>query len=138
MFFSLIASIFIAFISPDFYQGTRGIDKSANFSWSSKGRLVDSIVETGVLKDYFKGGSDSVVEIVEFSDIECPFCRRAYFQINDLIKDYGSDVRVVFKNYPLDKSCNAFMEHDVHQNACLAAEFSRCCLLYTSPSPRDS
>jgi protein-disulfide isomerase len=49
-----------------------------------------------------KGGkADAKVTIVQFSDFQCPFCSRVEPTITDLLKDYGKDVRVVWKNNPL-------------------------------------
>jgi protein-disulfide isomerase len=47
------------------------------------------------------GGKDSKVTIIQFSDFQCPFCSRVEPTITDLLKDYGKDVRVVWKNNPL-------------------------------------
>lgn len=50
---------------------------------------------------YFKGPEDAAVTIVEWSDFQCPFCSRAVDLIEQILKAYPEDVRVVFKNYPL-------------------------------------
>lgn len=47
------------------------------------------------------GAPDAVVTIVEWADFECPFCRQVYPFLEDLVKTYPSQVRVVFKFYPL-------------------------------------
>ena len=47
------------------------------------------------------GENDAKVTIVEFSDFECPFCGRVMDSVHKIEKNYGSDVRVVFKNNPL-------------------------------------
>jgi protein-disulfide isomerase len=49
----------------------------------------------------FVGGADAKVEIVEFSDFQCPFCARATDIINDLKKKYGNKIKVAFKQFPL-------------------------------------
>lgn len=48
------------------------------------------------------GSSDALVTLVEFSDFECPFCKRARPTIAQLKKKYGAKLRVVFKHLPLD------------------------------------
>jgi len=48
-----------------------------------------------------KGGKDAKVTIVQFSDFQCPFCSRVEPTIAELLKDYGKDVRVAWKNNPL-------------------------------------
>lgn len=64
-----------------------------------------------------KGKPDAPVTIVEFSDFECPFCRRASATIDEVVRKYGNEVRVVFRHLPL---------RDRHPHAQLAAEASRC------------
>ncbi len=48
------------------------------------------------------GNRDALVTLVEFSDLECPFCSRASTTVDALREAYGPDeLRVVWKHYPL-------------------------------------
>jgi len=47
------------------------------------------------------GPADALVTIVTFSDFQCPFCKRVTPTIEQLRKDYGADLRYVFKHNPL-------------------------------------
>jgi protein-disulfide isomerase len=49
----------------------------------------------------FAGGEKATVEVVEFSDFQCPFCARAAEILNQIKKKYGSKVKVAFKQFPL-------------------------------------
>ena len=40
------------------------------------------------------GPADAPVEIVEFSDFQCPFCQRAYPTVMQVLKTYGDQVRL--------------------------------------------
>lgn len=65
------------------------------------------------------GDKTAKVTIVEFSDFECPFCKKAYEDIvTNLKKDYitSGKVRLVYKNLPLP----------FHQNAAKEAEAALC------------
>jgi len=53
-------------------------------------------------KDYYKGGKNAKITIVEFSDTECPFCKRFHMTMNEVIKKYGDKVKWVYKHAPLD------------------------------------
>ncbi len=44
---------------------------------------------------------DPLVTIVEFSDFQCPFCTRVNPTLDQVMKKYGKDVRIVFKQNPL-------------------------------------
>jgi protein-disulfide isomerase len=48
-----------------------------------------------------KGPADAAVTIVAFSDFECPFCGRVLPTLEQLEKDYGNKIRVVWRNQPL-------------------------------------
>jgi protein-disulfide isomerase len=47
------------------------------------------------------------VTIVEWSDFQCPYCGRAAPTVERLRKEYGKDVRFVFRNLPLPMHPNA-------------------------------
>ena len=64
------------------------------------------------LEGEFKGAADALVNIVEFSDFQCPFCSRVNPQIERVMKDYAGKVRLYFKHYPLS----------FHQDAPLASQ----------------
>jgi len=49
-----------------------------------------------------RGATDALVTLVEFSDFECPFCRRAQPTLDTLLARHGGDLRIVWKNFPLD------------------------------------
>jgi protein-disulfide isomerase len=64
-----------------------------------------------------KGPESAPVTIVEFSDFECPFCKRIYPTLNQIMDDYDGQVRLVFRQFPLNA---------IHPNAQKAAEASLC------------
>lgn len=48
-----------------------------------------------------KGSLDAEVVIVEFADFQCPHCRTAAASLDEVAEEFGDDVAVVFKNFPL-------------------------------------
>jgi protein-disulfide isomerase len=62
------------------------------------------------------GGAKAPVTIIEFSDYQCPFCKRAEDSVDKVMKTYGDKVRLVFRDYPLP----------MHPLARPAAEAANC------------
>jgi protein-disulfide isomerase len=48
-----------------------------------------------------KGPANAKVTIIEFSDFQCPYCSKGKETMDQVLKAYPNDVRVVFKNMPL-------------------------------------
>ena len=49
-----------------------------------------------------KGNPNAKVTVIEFSDFQCPFCSRGASVMEELLKAYPNDVKLVFKNLPLE------------------------------------
>jgi predicted DsbA family dithiol-disulfide isomerase len=47
------------------------------------------------------GAQDAKVEVVEFSDFQCPFCSKASVILKQLKQKYGKKIKIAFKQYPL-------------------------------------
>ena len=62
--------------------------------------------------DPVKGGTNAKVVIQEFSDFQCPFCKRVEPTAQALEKEYGNKIKIVWRHMPLP----------FHKNAPLAAE----------------
>jgi len=63
-----------------------------------------------------KGPANAPVEMIEFSDFQCPFCLSAFPTVAQVVSTYGDRVHLVYRHYPLTN----------HPNARPAAEASQC------------
>jgi len=54
-----------------------------------------------------KGPKGAPLEVIVFSDFQCPFCSRVEPSLTQLEKEFAGKVRVVWKNYPLPFHNNA-------------------------------
>ncbi|HMY18513.1 MAG TPA: thioredoxin domain-containing protein [Polyangium sp.] len=54
-----------------------------------------------------RGHANAEVTLVAFTDTECPFCAQGEERIRTLEKEYGSKIRVVYKNMPMPFHKNA-------------------------------
>jgi protein-disulfide isomerase len=64
-----------------------------------------------------RGPADAPVTIIEFSDYQCPFCRRAEPTVKQVLDTYEGKVRFVFRHFPLDR---------IHPQARGASEAAAC------------
>ncbi len=55
--------------------------------------------------DHIRGNPDAPVKIVEYSDTECPFCKRFHGTMKEVMNEYGKDGKVawVYRHFPLDQ-----------------------------------
>jgi protein-disulfide isomerase len=63
-----------------------------------------------------KGPANAPIEMIEFSDFQCPFCLRADPTVRQVLNTYGDRIHFVYRHYPLPG----------HPNARPAAEAASC------------
>src|SRR3989344_7899897 len=62
--------------------------------------------------DHLRGNADAKVFLVEYSDLECPFCAQFHETAKQLIDEYDGRVAWIYRHFPLDS---------IHPNARPAA-----------------
>src|SRR5436190_5092884 len=63
-----------------------------------------------------KGPDTAPIELIEFSDFQCPFCESAFPTVNQVLNTYGDRIHFIYRHYPLA----------IHPRARPAAEASQC------------
>ena len=55
--------------------------------------------------DHIRGNPDAPIKIVEYSDTECPFCKRFHETMKQVMGEYGDTGKVawVYRHFPLDQ-----------------------------------
>lgn len=100
----------------------------------NNGSLVDNVLATkGKIAiapigpaDHVRGASDAKVTIVEYSDLECPFCKNFHATMIELVEK-SDDVKWVYRHYPLDcKDTNNEECVPLHPRARAEAIASEC------------
>ncbi len=64
-----------------------------------------------------RGAMEAPITIVEFSDFECPFCKRAQPTLKQLMERYRDKIKFAYRDFPLES---------IHPQAERAAEAARC------------
>ena len=67
--------------------------------------------------DWIRGGRNAEVSVVEYSDLECPFCKRHDATMKQLISEYDGKVNWVYRHFPLTQ---------LHPKAPKEAEAAEC------------
>ena len=87
-----------------------GFVASSDLKWAVFGDIVDTSVDPAkavmakinVKDEPFRGAKDAKVTIVEYSDFQCPFCKRGYDTIEQqVLKQYEGKVKFYFRHFPL-------------------------------------
>lgn len=67
--------------------------------------------------DHIRGNPNALVKVVEFSDTECPFCKRFHATMRQAVEEYEGKIAWVYRHFPLDS---------LHSKARKEAEATEC------------
>ena len=73
--------------------------------------------KTAVLDAKSKGVVGATVEIIEFSDFQCPACKKALPLVEEIMKDYPGQIKISFRHFPLPSHEHAYISHQAGQCA---------------------
>ena len=95
---------------------SEAIDAAAKSKWAQgppreSTRLLDEPVVIPTSGAPVTGPADAPVTLVEFSDFQCPYCVAAIPQLQAVLKAYPKQVKLIFKQFPLE----------IHSRAAFAA-----------------
>lgn len=52
-------------------------------------------------QDWVKGKRDAKISIIEFSDLECPFCKQFHPELEKLVQEYPNDVKWAYRHFDI-------------------------------------
>ncbi len=90
--------------------GTISANNEGNNNGTGDGEIIDIEVNEG---DWVKGNPDSEIVIIEYSDFQCPACGYYYQIAKDIVSEFGSHIKFVYRHFPLTQ---------IHDNAMLASQ----------------
>jgi protein-disulfide isomerase len=97
-------------------------DNTAIIEWEKLDISKDVMQSIAVDGRPERGNKDAKVTIVNYDDFQCPFCSKIHQTLfPELMKSYGNQVRVIYKDYPLVEIHPWAMHAAIDAN-CLAAQ----------------
>jgi protein-disulfide isomerase/uncharacterized membrane protein len=84
------------------------------------------VIGAPIAGGYAQGPENAPIQLVEFSDFECPHCAQAYITLKDLLPRYQNQIRFTYHHFPLSNDCNSAISHKGHEHACRAAVAGDC------------
>lgn len=67
--------------------------------------------------DHMRGPVNAKITMIEYSDLECPFCKRFHPTLQQALNEFPNDVRWVYRHFPLEQ---------LHSKAPKEAEATEC------------
>ncbi|MEK7086876.1 MAG: DsbA family protein [Patescibacteria group bacterium] len=102
----LVAALFIS-ISLVWSTGKKAVDK--NLSADLSGKVQDELTSPVAVSirpvddsDHFWGNKNAPVKLIEYSDLECPFCKDFHPTLKKVVEDYGGEIVWVYRHFPID------------------------------------
>ena len=101
LFIAMIASVIMLATSAD----NKAVEKIISVS-------PPEVLTTSVIGHTRGGGGITSVELVEYSDLQCPACGVYYPVVKSIVEEFGSELKFTYRHFPLKQ---------IHQNAFRAA-----------------
>jgi protein-disulfide isomerase len=70
-------------------------------------------------RDHVYGNPNAPVSLIEYSDFECPFCKRFHATADEIVDAYGGKVNWVYRHFPLSMH-NPGAQKEAEASECVA------------------
>lgn len=109
----VVAGAFIA-VAVYFGGGSGGVAGSGRANQAGQPVINISPVTE---RDHIIGSRNAAAVVIEYSDIECPFCKVFHYTMKEVVSHYQGDVAWVYRHFPIAQ---------LHANATREAEATEC------------
>ena len=86
---------------------------NGNSSSTVPAGFVATTVPAITADDHTQGNAKATVSLIEYADYECPACAEYTPVVQEVVQNYSSSIRYVFRNFPL---------YSIHPDAGIAAQ----------------
>lgn len=97
------------------------LPESLPLASAPKGRITPptsaSLPAIDLKKDHIRGNLNAQIAVVEYSDFECPFCKRVHPTLQKILDVNVDKVMWVYRHFPLDFHANAQKEAEASECA---------------------
>ncbi len=115
--------------------GSSGHEQKVDFLLSQDGKTLAKLTRIDLTKDLYadrmskidlsgrpvRGNPNAKVTLVNYDDLECPFCSRMHATLmQEILPEYGDRIKIVYKDFPL--SMHPWAIHSANDANCLAVE----------------
>lgn len=73
---------------------------------------VQNLPPIDLQQEHYRGEPNASIAIIEYSDFECPFCKRHHSTMQQLMTQYSKDVLWIYRHFPLGFHANAQKEEE--------------------------
>lgn len=116
-------------------SGSGGRAQKVDFLLSQDGKTLAKVTKLDLTKDVYadrmnkidvsgrpvRGNPNAKVTVVNFDDLQCPFCSRMHSTLmTEILPEYGDRIKIVYKDFPL--SMHPWAPHSANDANCLATE----------------
>ena len=116
-------------------SGGSSHDQKVDFLLSQDGKTLAKVTKIDLTKDIYtermskidvsgrpvRGNPNARVTLVNYDDLECPFCSRMHTTLmQEILPQYGDRIKIVYKDFPL--SMHPWAIHSANNANCLAVE----------------
>jgi protein-disulfide isomerase len=74
---------------------------------SDSTKILEAPVAINISGEPVRGPADARITLVEFSDFQCPYCVAAVPELQAIMKAFPTQVKLIFKQYPLETHSHA-------------------------------
>ncbi len=101
--YRVVLWVFVAIV---FCAAIFAMIKLANTSPTASSTTVD-ILPTVTSEDWMKDNVNAKTTLIEYGDFQCPACGAFYPLTQEVHKDFGSNLRFIFREFPLSMHADA-------------------------------